>query len=341
MTVPAPGPFDPSGRLHVEVDDESGVVKYMLPIVVRDANGAFRNRLSSGSIVRLSPGLYSVAAVTSDGESAVKHVHIERGETTSVTFEASETGFLEGAGIPAYVFASVEFTDGCRLAAGDAKGWVFEPMDHLDRVPSAVFRVEDRRILMSLPLNPRDSYPRNSCRVDVVWTGDRRGLRMSFPPERRPARLIDGLVRHGEIAAEVDLLREATDLLSDKYLDPPGAVLGGLTLDRMGRLRQRLAWVENLARDFAWLADAPVLLASLLRHEPSPEERQRGLRLLLAAASERPLYTDGLSLLMELLRRWPDEASRHERRDMLDGLAGYSAYADWGSVNLSVELPSG
>jgi hypothetical protein len=164
---------------------------------------------------------------------------------------------------------------------------------------------------------------------------------MSFPPERRVTRLVDGLVRHGEIAAGVDVLQQATGLLSMKYSDPPGAVLGGLTLDRMGLLSTRSAWIENLARDFAWLTDGLVLLASLLRHDPSQEERRRGLRLLLAAASERPLYTDGLSLLMELLRRWPDEDSKGERHDMLDKLADYSAYANWDSVNLSVELSTG
>jgi hypothetical protein len=41
---------------------------------------------------------------------------------------------------------------------------------------------------------------------------------------------------------------------------------------------------------------------------------------------------------MKLLRRWPDEASKNQRHDMLDKLADYSAYADWDSVNLSIEL---
>jgi hypothetical protein len=106
----------------------------------------------------------------------------------------------------------------------------------------------------------------------------------------------------------------------------------------MGVLGTRSAWVENLARDFPWLPDGQVLLASLHRHAPGPEQRQRGLSLLMAAASELPLYTDGLSLLMELLRRWPDEASKDERHDLLGKLADHSAYADWDSVNLSVEL---
>jgi hypothetical protein len=344
MTAQAPGP---AGWLHVEVDAGSGFLRYNLPVVVRDAHGAVVQRVTSGSTLMLPEGLYSVAAVTPDGERAVKHAHIGGAETTSVTFEASEAAIeptvpagtfnfdLGGAYKP---YVSVESAAGCSVAAEDATGWVFVPVDHLDSVPSAVFRVGNRHVLMSLPLNPTGSYPLNSCRVDVVTTGSRTGLRMSFPPERRVTRLVDGLVRHGEIAAGIDVLQQATDLLSMKYSDPPGAVLGGLTLNRMGLLRTRSAWIENLARDFAWLTDGPVLLASLLRHDPSPEERERGLRLLMAAASRPPMYTDGLSLLVELLRRWPDEASKSQRHDILDKLADYSAYADWDAVNLSVEL---
>jgi hypothetical protein len=346
MTVPAPGP---NGWLHVEVKADSYFLSNNLPVVVRDARGAVVLHLTSGATEPLPAGLYSVAAVTPDGEGAVKHAHIGAAETTSVTFEAPETVIEQIPGTEsltdvlrsAVVLAEVVSADGCTVVpTQDAAGLVFVPEDHLYRVPSAVFRIGDRRIRMSLPLNPSGDFPLNSCQVGAVTTGRRTGLRMSFPPERRVTRLVDGLVRHGEITAGVSVLQQASELLCLKFSDPAGAALGGLTLDRMGLLDTRSAWVENLARGFPWLPDGRVLLASLLRHASSPAERQRGLGLLLAAASELPLYTDGLSLLMELLRRWPDEASKNERHDMLDKLAEHSAYADWDSVNLSVELPA-
>jgi len=345
MTVPASGP---PGRLHVEVESNPDFLNILLPVVVRDASGTVVTRLLAGMSVPLDAGLYSVTAVTPDGDSAVKHAHIDEDETTSVTFEASPAlvePFAHNVGLadrPA-VRESVwpESTDGCELADHDAATWVFVPSGDLYRVPWVIFRIGDRRVRMSLPLNPRGTYPLNSCRVGFVTIGHRTNLRVSFPPERQLTRLVDGLVRHGEITAGVNVLQQASELLADKYLDPPGAALGGLTLEGMGLLGTRSAWVENLARDFHWLPDGQVLLASLLRHAPSPDERQRGLDLLLAASSELPLYTDGLSLTMELLRRWPDEAgaSKNERHSMLDKLAEHSAYADWDSVNLSVELP--
>lgn len=351
MTISAPGP---NGWLHVEIGARSRFLKRNLPIVVRDARGAVVLRLTSGATESLPAGLYSVTAVTPNGDDAVKHVHITEAQTTSVTFDAPETfvaSIVHDESLseldrfkwltvsePAWRFVRMESADGCELADQETAKWVFVPVNHPHSVPSAIFRIDGRRVRMSLPLNPSGVYPLNSCQVSVVTAGYRTGLRMSFPPERRVTRLVDGLVRHGEITAGAGALRQASELLSMKYSDPTGAVLGGLTLDRIGQLHTRSAWIENLARDFPWLPDGQVLLASLLRHAPSLKEQQRGLRLLLAAASELPLYTDGLSLLMELLRRWPDEATRDQRYDMLDKLADHSAYADWDSVNLSVEL---
>jgi hypothetical protein len=265
MTAPATGP---NGWLHVEVDAGSGFLSNNLPVVVRDAHGAVVGRVTSGSTVMLPEGLYSVATVSPNGEGAVKHAHIGRAETTSVTFEAAETAIEStlssgalGANLAVRPHASVESANGCSVSEGDADTWVFVPSDELHRVPWAIFRIGDRRVLMSLPLNPSGAYPLNSCRVGVVTTGHRTGLLMSFPPERRVTRLVDGLVRHGEITAGVGVLQQASELLCYKYADPPGAALGGLTLDRMGVLGTRSAWVENLARSFSWLPDGQVLLA--------------------------------------------------------------------------------
>ena len=88
----------------------------------------------------------------------------------------------------------------------------------------------------------------------------------------------------------------------------------------------------------SWLPDGQILYAALLMKDPDPERQHEGLDLLLPATTKRPLYTDGLSLAMELLRRWPDDESLPARTDRLAYLASYSAYADWDSINLSVDI---
>jgi hypothetical protein len=109
-------------------------------------------------------------------------------------------------------------------------------------------------------------------------------------------------------------------------------------LHRFGRLHEKQDWVENLSRDFDWLPDGRILCAALLQRDDDASERDRGLDLLLNATERRPLYTDGLSLGLELLRRWPGEERSAERRERLERLAEYSAAADWESIALTTAV---
>jgi hypothetical protein len=331
------------GVLQVVMKDASNFLRNSLPFVVRDAHHAVVQRGTAGSSTTLPAGLYSVAVVTPDGERASQPAQVRPGETTSLTFKSvdpmddpSEGPPAPGPGLdnPPRLLS----THSCTAHVADETGWEFVPADRLDAVPSAVFMVGDRRIEMSLPLNPLGEYPLNSCRVKVETAGDRVRLRMAFATGRRVSRLVDGLARHPDLSVGTGMLEEATKLLYMKYTDPTGAALGGLTLHRLGLLKERRDWVENLAGGFPWLTDGLVLAAALSRHEPRPAG-QRALDMLLTASQQRPMYTDGLSLAMELLRRWPDDSRTSDRYEAVDRLAGYSAYADWDSVNLSVELP--
>jgi hypothetical protein len=205
-------------------------------------------------------------------------------------------------------------------------------------VPTVVFRLGSRRIEMSLPLNPEGERTElTTCIVSRVREYGRERLRMSFPPGRDLCVMLDGLLRHHAAGSVMDLLDIATTALYQKYLDSAGAALGGLTLHAMGRLHERERWVENLARFAPWLPDSRILYAALLMNDADEGERRRGLEMLLAATFSRPLYTDGLSLAMELLRRWPGDDLHEERTKRLEWLADLSATAEWDSINLSTE----
>lgn len=228
-------------------------------------------------------------------------------------------------------------TDGC-TAREDDDGWVFTPDEHLHGVPTARFRLDDPvPWVVSLALNPaaqgQDELRR--CRVRVQqMAGEPDRPVATFSHERRVSRLLEGIVRHHQLGS-TDMIREASELLLSKYHDPPAAALGGLTLHRLGRLRGRQDWVENLARDFSWLPDGQVLCAALLMHDDDPAERDRGLDLLLEATSQRPLYSDGLSLATDLLRRWPGDAHERARTHRLERLADLACTADWDAVMLT------
>lgn len=231
----------------------------------------------------------------------------------------------------------------CTARQIDYASWQFLPDKPPEEVATAVFAVGPRRIEMSLAVNPQaDRADFAACRVDLVEDPDGADrLRMSFAPGRSLCVAMDGLLRSNRVTIAADLLENATGLLWGKYQDPPGAALGGLILHGMGRLDERADWASNLANSFPWLPDGQILYAALLMKDPDLRRQSEGLELLLSATTNRPMYTDGLSLGMELLRRWPDEESLPIRTDRLAALARYSAYADWDSINLSVDTAGG
>jgi len=138
----------------------------------------------------------------------------------------------------------------------------------------------------------------------------------------------------GNLASAASMADQATELLRDKYADPTGATLAALTLRKVGRLAPHESWMENLARDFAWISDAKILLATLLVARRADLDRARCLAL--EAASQRVLYTESYALLLDLLRRWPRDTAYRPIPAAIGDLARSSPYVDWNSSCFSV-----
>lgn len=343
-----------TGVLAVRVEHGSSFLGAGVPIEVRDA----RQRVvgtGAGSWRQVLPaGLYSVESVSAEGRRLHEVVQVGPGETSEVVLGGSvdQPGGTTPPGLRPPSLARPA-AHGVRLlgwelctvlpdAEGqpDAGGWLFLPVPEPPRPPTARFGVGDQEWLLSLPLNPTTADPAlSACRVQAVAAGPRTRLELTFAPGRRVTSFVDGLRRSRSFAKAGPLIAEATDLLLGKYADPAGATLGGLTLQRLGALSPLRGWAENLARGFGWIPDAGVLLAVVLLEDGV--ERGRGLDLLLAAARQRPMFTDGLSLALDLLRRWPGGPDDRpgERRDALEYLADLSAWADWDCVNLTTVTP--
>jgi hypothetical protein len=362
------------GQLNISVDVDSPVLQDSLPLVVRDAHLAVVHEGTvGGTDIYLPEGLYSVEVTAPDGALSSSVVRVRTHETVRVRvpgntqlptappigvtwaggafrgppdvgdlFIRRSRGLGVRGGSPVNVtpVATLVEARDCSVLELSAGGWEFLPEKPATTVATAVFALGRKRVEMSLAVNPEaNRADLAACRVDQV--PDRDGvdrLRMSFPPGRSLCTTLAGLLRNNAASSAVNLLADATEALMSKYDDPTGAALGALTLHGLGRLNPRATWVANLARDFPWLPDGRILDAALSMKSYKSLERQAGLQSLLSATTRRPLYTDGLSLAMELLRRWPDEDSAPARQERLDGLADYVAYADWDSVNLSVDV---
>jgi hypothetical protein len=357
------------GTLRVDIRVDSQLLSRILPIEIRDSSNKMVRELTAGQGTRLPPGLYGVSTMLEDGRLHKQTVHLRAGRTTKVSFSTSDT-FLRHVAAPVRPREPFEidrryrreFARGRSVVKPDliekvglvvrsqnlqlissegaspieqwGRGWRFVPEKALTSVPIALLSIRGSVMAVSLPVNPSDTYPRNSCIVEASYSGRR--VSVSFAPERTVAATVLGMMRSGQILPGLKVASEATDLLSSKYSDPVGAALGGLLLHRLGRLGERRSWVENLARDFAWLPDGSVLLAALLSRSDNSRERRRGLAMLLGAAGKRMMFADGFSLCLTLLRRWPDRSGAKERMKLLASLAETSASVDWGNAMVAM-----
>jgi hypothetical protein len=342
-----------TGRIDLRVEDDSMFLSDNLPFVVRNAwhtvvaTGTTRQGVSDP----LPVGLYSVEVMTPRGVEQTQIVQVTPEQPARLV--VTEDGVhLDGPPMPPIFTAeAAEAADElhpsatllemrhCTLAAHDDKGWIFLPDPRLTDVPVARFTLGDTLWDVSLPLNPKGREPTlRQCRVRVEQTGATSRLDVALGDRRRVFRMLLGMLHENGVAIGKELLDTAASALLWKYSDPVAAALGGLTLHRFGRLHEKQDWVENLSRDFDWLPDGRILCAALLQRDDDASERDRGLDLLLTATERRPLYTDGLSLGLELLRRWPGEGRSAERRERLERLAEYSAAADWESIALTTAV---
>ncbi len=232
-------------------------------------------------------------------------------------------------GMPA---AALLETKAAKLVRQTRTLWILECTGSLDAVATATFQIGDRRWEISLPTSP-PGMTNNLCavRIDETPTGAHATAWIS--PERTVANALQNMAVSGYLSSAASMADQATELLQSKYSDPTGAALAALILRKVGRLARHESWIVNLARDFGWMPDGKILLASLLSDRRG--DLDRALDLALRAAKQRMLYTESYSILLDLLRRWPGDADRSARAEALNGLAAYASYIDWNSNCLS------
>lgn len=355
-----------TGYLQVVATTSSSSLSSMWPFTVRNAQLAVIHRgRSGGELVPLEPGLYSVDAVLPEGSASSVVVDIESDTTHTIDLAkleppatmpplAARLGLSDYHREPptemelaarGYQF-EVLHEVGCRRIGGNEKREIRTALapaktGNVDpsRVPVVTVRWVGRIMSMSVPINPRGADIMDRlCVLEVVSEAGMPRLRMTFSPERAVSRAIEGLMKH-RTADEVDGDDLGASLmLYNKYSDPAGAALGALSLYAMGRIQGRGAWVENLARDFPWIPDGRIVNAAQLSLSPDAEIRQYALSMLLDACLERPMYTDGLSLGLKMLRQWPDDIERSQRGKRVEFLGSLAANADWHSLNLTTYL---
>jgi hypothetical protein len=204
-------------------------------------------------------------------------------------------------------------------------------------VATATVRVAGHRQRLSLPISPQTWTPSGGGVVTVERTSSGFHAQAWISPERRVANGLQNMLSAGFVLEAAKLANEAVDLLRSKYEDPTGAALGALVLHKAGLLERWESWMENLARDFAWLPDGAILLVATRVGLGRPDRGD--LATLLRAAGQRVLYAETASLLLDLLRRWPEDDGGAEAAAALERLAGDAPYVDRDAICLGEWIP--
>ena len=222
---------------------------------------------------------------------------------------------------------------GVRVNKTMPMSWQFFPDNNqpLQSIPSAEFIVGNKKLSISLPVNPEGYGDESSCVIDfelknAVWKP-----LVTIAKQRTVSSTLLNMLNSNQIIRAGNVAEKADELLRGKYQDPVGAVLGALILSKVGLLSRRIDWLRNLARDFYWLPDGRVLLASQLSMSNKRGEEEEALDLLLSAYNKTMLFTESYSMLVNLLRRWPSDAGKDKRQRALDSISGNLASVDWSS----------
>ncbi|HSX62941.1 MAG TPA: hypothetical protein VLF18_22375 [Tahibacter sp.] len=344
--------------LTLHFESSSQLLKSLLSAEIRDSGLRLVATAHHGSPLELDAGLYRVTAVLENGAEQRHVVALEPGQRATLRLgiaaplpaapaHVDDAGFESlsaairlplpvkrvVAGRLVAVRGAIETT-----ASGDAHGFRTAG----DGFAFAEFEHATRRWFVSLPVLTGGSVPgdgRDEC--TVRFDGDGRAAKPAarMSSWRTVASSVQQMLLQSRIEQVLAVADEATTALAEKYSDPAGAALGALLLHRVDRLAPLRGWVDNLARSFAWLVDARVLQAALAAQSESAAVRERGLSILLDCVRERALFTETHSLMLNLLRRWPDDDGLRERTSALGTIVAELGDIDWSALTLTTSQP--
>lgn len=347
-----------TGTLVVELSSPSRFLTANLPIEVRDSRHALVQIVKHRGDLTLPVGLYTVTAVLEDGSTDSRTVSVRSNTTTRVEFEPPIGEWFTEQDIAATGIVAMNLVDTSAPLTGSLTGSLIEG------TPGSIHEVADGVHLLGAPLGLEIDRLSNghlavelqraerawiclSIRDVIVWQAlpldfgssearrcvlriEGARLELDLPRERRVTNALRGMVDSGKVGDAIALADDASALLASKYSDPIGAALGALILERFGQLGRHAAWVENLARDFAWLADGGIALAAVLSKHHERRHRDRGLAALFELDEQHlPIFSDAFSLALALLRSWPDSERRGECDRKLASLATTLARFDF------------
>ncbi|MDH1264718.1 hypothetical protein [Pseudomonas sp. GD03944] len=119
-----------------------------------------------------------------------------------------------------------------------------------------------------------------------------------------------------EASRLAEIMNIADHMLQGKFDNPISAVAGGYVLLKTNQLERRERWLGNLEHYFPYIADVKILKAALAREQDGVSEKHIRQMLLDAMEIGLPIFSLGMSLLLDnmaAMHRGASENSKFHR----------------------------
>ncbi|HCL4007343.1 hypothetical protein [Pseudomonas aeruginosa] len=318
-------------------------------IDIRDSELVIIERLTTEREFYLHPGLYEVSAFLGDGKRASQIVEVFDSQLTEISFEpdldyqpsppddSSKFKSIEELKQVDSSVAILEAEAGFTIFPAESY-WIVQHKDVMQKVSAITFKKNGLHIQASLPISQGHHYS-VTCHVKQVVDSQFGYMQINISQSRSIAFGLESMLKNGQIMKAAEVASNALEALIEKYTDPTGASLAALILYKTRQLDEwNKKYLVRLARNNGWLPDAKIILALYLART---DHSEYALKLACEASKQRILLTESFSLLLDLLRYWPDATHNEQRNEALARLARIAPLVVWESMYLTTTIVPG
>lgn len=338
------------GVLQIEIDSKLYYRGEGIRVEIRDSDLILIQPATTRRNFDLPYGLYEISAILEDGKRTAKVAEVNGKRPSRITLEPNlpfeplaskdDSDFRSVSELRQFqtVRTDMEIVDiSSDVTVYEVEShWILRHSETMLQVPVATILRAGSIVQASLPISAGDHRFSVTCHVTRQFESSFDPVQIKISQSRSIASAMERMVEAGQFESAARLANKALETLLLKFIDPTGAALAAMILFKADRLQDKMELLSSLVRRFDWLPDGKILLASQLARLPG--HREQALQLACQASKQRILFTETFSLLLDLLRYWPEESDTDARSEALSRLTSLAPFVDWRSTYLCDRL---